>query len=110
MIVKFVLGDCIVAWRAWILWDRNITVRVLLCVCLLGSFGNYFLEFFHREPGERIDVKFTFIVAAVVDGTLTVIGEVRGQRERSGVQTLVLTFPLFFTNIVSTSLVALKAW
>jgi hypothetical protein len=33
------MSDAIVVWRAWVLYHDNLKVRILLCLCMLGSLG-----------------------------------------------------------------------
>ncbi|THV02289.1 hypothetical protein K435DRAFT_836507 [Dendrothele bispora CBS 962.96] len=37
--ISYILGDAIVVWRAWILFDGQQLYRVLLSACILGSLG-----------------------------------------------------------------------
>ncbi|KAJ3983438.1 hypothetical protein F5890DRAFT_197504 [Lentinula detonsa] len=88
--LAYFISDSIVVWRAWLLWDRNLFVRMLLLVCLLGT-----------------------IVATFVQGALAVDQQVRqtgGVAQGSGVRTLMFTLPLLITNLVSTLLIGLKIW
>ncbi|THU82096.1 hypothetical protein K435DRAFT_808570 [Dendrothele bispora CBS 962.96] len=39
--ISYILGDAIVVWRAWILFDGQQLYRVLLAACVLGSLGKY---------------------------------------------------------------------
>lgn len=38
-LLQCIIGDAIVVWRAWILWDRNVTARILLSFCIFCTFG-----------------------------------------------------------------------
>ncbi|KAJ7829932.1 hypothetical protein B0H14DRAFT_3716257 [Mycena olivaceomarginata] len=37
---QYFMSDAIVVWRAWVLWEGNVRIRVLLSLCLFGSLGN----------------------------------------------------------------------
>ncbi|KAF5367605.1 hypothetical protein D9757_010663 [Collybiopsis confluens] len=88
--LAYFISDSIVVWRAWLLWDRNIFVRILLALCLLGT-----------------------ITATFVQGSLAVHQQVRqtgGVAQGSGARTLMFSLPLLFTNLVATILFGLKVW
>ncbi|KAJ3994843.1 hypothetical protein F5050DRAFT_1713367 [Lentinula boryana] len=88
--LAYFISDSIVVWRAWLLWDRNLFVRMLLVVCLLGT-----------------------IAATFIQGALAVDQQVRqtgGVAQGSGVRTLMFTLPLLITNLVSTLLIGFKIW
>ncbi|KAF9072088.1 hypothetical protein BDP27DRAFT_1401067 [Rhodocollybia butyracea] len=89
--LSYFTSDSIVVWRAWVLWDRNIFVKVLLVVCLLGT-----------------------ITASFAQGALSVT---RQDRQINGVPTgsgfglaLMFSLPFLFTNLTSTALIAAKIW
>ncbi|KAF9065014.1 hypothetical protein BDP27DRAFT_1425190 [Rhodocollybia butyracea] len=88
--VTFFISDSLVVWRAWILWDRNIFVRLLLIVCLLGT-----------------------ITATFVQGGLAINEQIRqtgGIAPGLGVETLIFTLPLLLTNICATVLIGIRIW
>jgi len=88
--LAYFISDSIVVWRAWILWDRNIYVKMLLVVCLLGT-----------------------ITATFVQGALAVGEQIHpsgGIDEASGTRTLMFTLPLLLTNLCATILIAMKIW
>ncbi|KAK7464346.1 hypothetical protein VKT23_006513 [Stygiomarasmius scandens] len=85
--VNYLLSDGIVVWRAYILYPRNVKVRALLTFCMAGS-----------------------IVAAFVDGALSLKFESRTHSEREGFISFILFIPLLLTNLISTCLVAFRAW
>ncbi|KAF9074692.1 hypothetical protein BDP27DRAFT_1359365 [Rhodocollybia butyracea] len=85
---KYFISDSIVVWRAWLLWDRNIFVKMLLVVCLLGT-----------------------ISASFIQGILSVNQQIRqsgGAPIGSGPFTLMFSIPLLFTNLTSTTLIAAR--
>ncbi|KAJ7469709.1 hypothetical protein FB451DRAFT_1560042 [Mycena latifolia] len=86
--VNYLMSDAIVVWRAWILYHDNLKVRLVLCVCMLGSF-----------VGATTDMTF---------GTLWLYGN--NKFTPSGPRALILVMPLLVTNIVSTSLMGFKVW
>ncbi|KIK60015.1 hypothetical protein GYMLUDRAFT_97323 [Collybiopsis luxurians FD-317 M1] len=88
--LQYFISDSIVVWRAWLLWDRNIFVKMILLCCLLGT-----------------------ITATFVQGALSVDQQVRqsgGVAQGSGVRTLMFSLPLLITNLVSTILIGFKIW
>ncbi|KAJ7592329.1 hypothetical protein C8J56DRAFT_887031 [Mycena floridula] len=38
--LNYLIGDSIVVWRAWVLWTNHPRVRMLLCICLSGTFDS----------------------------------------------------------------------
>ncbi|KIK59307.1 hypothetical protein GYMLUDRAFT_60223 [Collybiopsis luxurians FD-317 M1] len=88
--LAYFISDSIVVWRAWLLWDRNIFVKILLVLCLFGT-----------------------ITATFVQGALAVHQQVRqtgGVAQGSGTRTLMFSLPLLITNLVATVLFGLKVW
>ncbi|THU76575.1 hypothetical protein K435DRAFT_970318 [Dendrothele bispora CBS 962.96] len=80
---NYILGDGIVVWRAWILFDRYSPFRFLLATCLLGTF-----------------------VSAIVDGVLVA----RIDSEELGSRRFLLTVMLLITNLTATLLIGYKTW
>lgn len=39
--IVYILSDCIVVQRAWILWRQSLKVRLLLCLCILATVGEH---------------------------------------------------------------------
>ncbi|KAK7464347.1 hypothetical protein VKT23_006514 [Stygiomarasmius scandens] len=85
--VNYLLSDGIVVWRAYVLYPHNAKVRALFIFCMAGS-----------------------TVAAFVDGALSLKSEARTHLEREGFISFVLFLPLLVTNVISTFLVAVRAW
>ncbi|KAK7008203.1 hypothetical protein R3P38DRAFT_3023886 [Favolaschia claudopus] len=85
---NYFMSDAIVVWRAWVLWQDSLGVKVLLSLCLCGTFVG-------------LTVNMTF-------GTLWLYGNERFNP--SGPRSLILVLPLMFTNIVSTTLIGIRAW
>lgn len=88
--LAYFISDAIVAWRAWILWDRNIFVKMVIVVCLLGT-----------------------ITATFVQGGLAVHEQIHpsgGINVGSGTRTLLFTLPLLLTNLCTTTLIGMKIW
>jgi len=81
--LTYFISDLIVVWRAWLLWNRNTFVKLLLVVCLLGT-----------------------TTATFAQGTLTIKDIIRG----SGPSTLILTLPPLITNFFATILVGFRIW
>ncbi|KAF9073071.1 hypothetical protein BDP27DRAFT_1319345 [Rhodocollybia butyracea] len=88
--LSYFISDSIVVWRAWLLWNRNVFVKMLLVVCLMGT-----------------------ITASFVQGALSVHQQIRqtgGVSIGSGLFSLMFSIPLLFTNLASTTLIAAKIW
>ncbi|KAJ7592305.1 hypothetical protein C8J56DRAFT_887010 [Mycena floridula] len=90
--LNYLIGDSIVVWRAWIVWTNHPRVHTLLCICLIGTF-----------------------VGVTVDFAFAILSELSQFSDSprfspTGPRTLVLTLPLFFTNFISTVLIAFKVW
>ncbi|KAF9065015.1 hypothetical protein BDP27DRAFT_1450438 [Rhodocollybia butyracea] len=88
--LAYFISDSLVVWRAWILWDRSIFVRMLLIVCLLGT-----------------------ITATFAQGGLAINHQVRqtgGFTPELGVKTLMFTLPLLLTNLCATILIGIRIW
>ncbi|KAJ7592276.1 hypothetical protein C8J56DRAFT_1131837 [Mycena floridula] len=88
----YLIGDSIVVWRAWVLWTNHPRVHMLLCICLIATF-----------------------VGVTVDLALEILFRLSQFSESprfspTGSRTLILTLPLFFTNFISTVLIAFKVW
>ncbi|KAJ7592263.1 hypothetical protein C8J56DRAFT_1131812 [Mycena floridula] len=90
--LNYLIGDSIVVWRAWMLWTNHPRVHMLLCICLIGTF-----------VGVTVDFAFAilFYLSQFSDSP---------RFSPTGLRTLVLTLPLFFTNFISTVLIAFKVW
>ncbi|KAJ7592332.1 hypothetical protein C8J56DRAFT_1131939 [Mycena floridula] len=90
--LNYFIGDSIVVWRAWVLWTNHPRVRMLLCICLSGTF-----------VGVIVDLAFNilFDLSQFSDSP---------RFSPTGLRTLVLMLPLFLTNFISTLLIAYKVW
>ncbi|KAJ7578237.1 hypothetical protein C8J56DRAFT_1031114, partial [Mycena floridula] len=90
--LNYLIGDSIVVWRAWVLWTKHPRVRMLLCICLSGTF-----------VGVTVDFAFTILFG---------LSQFSGSPRFSptGSRTLILTSPLFLTNIISTLVIAYQVW
>ncbi|TRM63638.1 hypothetical protein BD626DRAFT_569020 [Schizophyllum amplum] len=85
--VNFLISDTVVVWRAWVLFPDNMKVRIVLSVCLFGTF------------------------AAVIANTVVIILRRLGELERlPDLYSLMLTVPLLITNLTATALMAYKTW
>ncbi|KAF5353847.1 hypothetical protein D9758_010557 [Tetrapyrgos nigripes] len=90
---NFLGSDGIVVWRAWVLFPRNLTVRIVLTLCMIGS-----------------------TVGILVDagrGAVRILGDPgttnTGQAPGSPAEGLIMTLPLFITNAIATLLIGYKA-
>ncbi|KAF5391593.1 hypothetical protein D9757_002544 [Collybiopsis confluens] len=86
MRVNFLLGDVIVVWRTWVVWPRNLIVRAVLAICMLGTIG-----------------------AVFGNGVKSTLDSLR-DTPASNTYSLVMTLPPLFTNLVATLLIALRVW
>ncbi|KAJ7116944.1 hypothetical protein C8R44DRAFT_791680 [Mycena epipterygia] len=86
--VNYLMSDGIVVWRAWVLYQNNLKVRLVLILCLLGSLA-----------GATTDMTF---------GTLWLFGN--DKFTPTGPRALILVLPLLVTNMVSTALMGYKVW
>ncbi|KAJ6540463.1 hypothetical protein B0H19DRAFT_1269044 [Mycena capillaripes] len=86
--LNYFMSDAIVVWRAWVLWEGNVRIRVLLSLCLFGSL-----------VGLTIDMTFA---------SLYLFGN--NKFTPTGPRTLVMVLPLMITNVVSTASIGVKAW
>ncbi|KAG7092149.1 hypothetical protein E1B28_008520 [Marasmius oreades] len=84
MRINFLLGDVIVVWRTWVVWEHSLKVRLLLAVCMLGTIG-----------------------AIIGNGTKAALDLVR-ETPAPSTLSLVLTLPPLITNLVATLLIGLK--
>ncbi|KAE9399070.1 hypothetical protein BT96DRAFT_976111 [Gymnopus androsaceus JB14] len=81
--LAYFISDSIVVWRAWLLWSRNVFVKVVLVSCLLGT-----------------------ITATFIQGALTVQNIIPG----SGPSTLTFTLPFLITNLCATIFMGVRIW
>ncbi|KAL1726004.1 hypothetical protein EV714DRAFT_220182, partial [Schizophyllum commune] len=81
--------DLIVVWRAWVLWKYTKTARVMLRLCVLGMLGG-----------------------GIADMVVGIRAHDRGQTASASILARVLTtlLPVLMASIISTSLVAYRAW
>ncbi|THU98156.1 hypothetical protein K435DRAFT_838280 [Dendrothele bispora CBS 962.96] len=85
--ISYLLGDIIVVWRAWILFDKWSFARILLTLCMLLSFG-------------VAVVSAVFDIRTVLDDNFVFSTPVR----------YLLPVALLFTNVVTTVLIGYKSW
>ncbi|KAF5339655.1 hypothetical protein D9758_015591 [Tetrapyrgos nigripes] len=84
--IIYLIGDAIVIWRAWILFNRRRVIHVVLVLCLLGT-----------------------IAVSFADGAITlrvVLTNIGGDSK----QKLILPIMLLVTNGITTILVGYKTW
>ncbi|KAF8151146.1 hypothetical protein K438DRAFT_434525 [Mycena galopus ATCC 62051] len=82
------MSDAIVVWRAWILWQDSIRIKILLSLCICVSL-----------VGITTDMSFLGLYLCGNNNFLP-----------TGPRTLALILPLMFTNIVATILFGIKSW
>ncbi|THU80601.1 hypothetical protein K435DRAFT_874211 [Dendrothele bispora CBS 962.96] len=108
---NYILGDGVVVWRAWILFDRYSPFHFLLATCLLGTFAIP-----RRDPfGSLIfrpihSIELVFLRSgpeffSLNDGLLPFI-----EPEELGSRKFLLTVMLLITNLTATLLIGYKAW
>ncbi|KAJ7578240.1 hypothetical protein C8J56DRAFT_797673, partial [Mycena floridula] len=85
--LNYLIGDSIVVWRAWILWTNHPRVHTLLCICLFVG----------------VTVDFAFAI-------LFHLSKSSDSPRFSSLRSLILTLPLFLTNIISTLVIAYQVW
>ncbi|KAJ6549297.1 hypothetical protein DFH09DRAFT_620199 [Mycena vulgaris] len=86
--VNYFMSDAIVVWRAWMLWQDNLRIKVLLSLCMFGTLVG-------------ITTDMTFVALYLVGNT---------KFTPTGARTLILVLSLMFTNVVSTTLIGVKVW
>ncbi|KAH9987243.1 hypothetical protein BJV74DRAFT_796576 [Russula compacta] len=87
---SLMLGDVVCAWRAIVLWKYDRRVVTVLSICLLGT-----------------------LAACIYDLKLALQTQPGNNRERNlpeGKVAAIVVGPMLGTNILSTSLIAWKAW
>ncbi|THV03747.1 hypothetical protein K435DRAFT_851535 [Dendrothele bispora CBS 962.96] len=87
--LNFLMGDIIIVWRAWVLFPRKLPAKMILSICLMGSFVGVFLD------------TGLFVKRILKDYFDTNGGETN---------VIMLAVPLIFTNLTATMLIGLKAW
>ncbi|KAJ3862633.1 hypothetical protein EV359DRAFT_83140 [Lentinula novae-zelandiae] len=88
--MNYLLSDAIVIWRAWILYDDRLYLRILLTLCGLGSL-----------IGVSLDSAFV-LKQAFSNGTgeATALTKIR----------VLMPVMLLITNFIATSIIAFKVW
>ncbi|THU79754.1 GPP34-domain-containing protein [Dendrothele bispora CBS 962.96] len=84
--LNFLACDGIAVWRAWILYPHNLVAKIVLILCMIGSLAG------------------TFVNAGLV--TEEYLRDIDG----GPLEMLEQVLPLLITNLVSTSMIAYKAW
>ncbi|THU93987.1 hypothetical protein K435DRAFT_860981 [Dendrothele bispora CBS 962.96] len=85
--ISYLLGDCIVVWRAWIFFDlseRRYFFRGILAICILGT-----------------------TICAIIDTVVSLKQVLQGNFNQNSV---IYVVPLLVTNFVATLFIAYKAW
>ncbi|THU87414.1 hypothetical protein K435DRAFT_867306 [Dendrothele bispora CBS 962.96] len=87
--LNFIIGDTIVVWRAWVLFPQRLLAKMVLLICLMGSF-----------------------VGVILDAGLLVKRVTENPSELTGgdANVILLATPLIITNLIATTLIGLKAW
>ncbi|KAM5536409.1 hypothetical protein V8D89_009845 [Ganoderma adspersum] len=104
IMINVILGDAIVCWRACVIWHRNHVIPAVCCIFLLATLvlgildvtlGNHYLPVRAWQDSEE------------AIGFLTNEPGALFENNSFGISTCVLSLT---TNIVSTLLIAYKAW
>lgn len=120
MILQYVFSDLIVLWRAWVLWDRDISPRVMGFFVFIwaGTMGN---ELLSSQISPRNSLAHTIIVTAIacaettntdsfVSGTgLSAFEDGKTGTNRTYSQWFVWGMSLS-ANVMGTGLIGFKAW
>ncbi|KAK7438453.1 hypothetical protein VKT23_018066 [Stygiomarasmius scandens] len=85
--ISYLLGDTIVVWRAWILFDGQPYFRLVLAACLLSTLSG-------------VIVNIVFSMRSLLE---------RGFRPKPGPR-IILPATLLVTNIVATSFIIYRIW
>ncbi|KAF5353821.1 hypothetical protein D9758_010575 [Tetrapyrgos nigripes] len=112
--LNFLASDGIVVWRAWVLFPRNLTVRIVLVLCMIGSTGELKIDVYlsARDGLTNLNLKVGILVDAG-RGAARVLEDPAaqgdGQAPGAPVGGLVMSLPLFITNVIATLLIGHKA-
>ncbi|KAJ3825814.1 hypothetical protein F5880DRAFT_181338 [Lentinula raphanica] len=88
--LNYFISDTIVIWRAWVLYDDRLYLRILLVLCGLGSF-----------IGVTLDAVFVLKEALSNDvGETNTLSKIR----------VLMPVMLLITNFIATAIIALKVW
>ncbi|KAF5361377.1 hypothetical protein D9757_011353 [Collybiopsis confluens] len=88
--LNFFLSDLVIIWRAWSVYEpRPHSVRILLILCVFISFGSVF-----------VDIVLAF--KTTLSGLEKTLSYATAK--------IILPLGLFLTNVIATSLIALKTW
>ncbi|KAK7460792.1 hypothetical protein VKT23_008720 [Stygiomarasmius scandens] len=88
---NFLVSEAIIVWRAWALYPRKMIVRIILGICLLGSYVTVLVD-------------TGFLAPRILRGPPT-SDPFDGRAEF-----LLVTLPVLGTTIVATALIGYKAW
>ena len=98
------------AWRAFVLWRYDRRVVVLLSACIIGTFGTFScLSLLKCSP----ELRDGFPAVGIYDIKLAIMndpGPQAGHGIAEGTVAAIVVGPMLGTNILSTSLIAWKAW
>lgn len=112
---QYILSDVICAWRAVVLWNKDKRVIAVLTLFILGTTGvSYQTSCFPTSAHRR----FVMAAAATSDLVLS-LGPLFDPSHKSiqdessvkmGERALIMVGPTLGTNLLSTGLIAWKAW
>lgn len=114
MAVQYILSDIICAWRTVVLWSKDKHVIAILLLFILGTTGMWKRSF--KSFCATNNLEPMLVVAAACDVYFTV-APLFGQTNLSieypskiGQRALIMVSPTLATNLLSTGLIAWKAW
>jgi len=92
VVLNFLLSDAVVLWRAWILWERSLPIKMFSLMLYFSTLGMSVAHIYIPLHERSMD--------KLIEGDLFVL-------DQWGLATLVLSL---VTNVWATFLIALKCW
>jgi hypothetical protein len=107
------LSDLVCVWRAMVLWKWDRRVVTVLSICMLGTLGVCPWIIASILFGSSVNVGRGLTGACIYDVHLALKAHpgTRGQQNlNEGKLAVIIVAPMLGTNVLSTSLIAWKAW
>ncbi|KAI0064802.1 hypothetical protein BV25DRAFT_190053 [Artomyces pyxidatus] len=101
--LNFILGDAIVAWRAWVIWDRSYRVLIVPIMLLVGTTGVVAAELV-------LGVRFALATKAPTWWLDWPLNPSKGYYPHSVIMHSVSIMLTLCTNFLVTSLIGYRAW
>ncbi|KAI0259486.1 hypothetical protein BC834DRAFT_628067 [Gloeopeniophorella convolvens] len=92
--VNPILSDIVCAWRAFVLWNSDRRVLAFLTTMIFATIGTVSYDLYLRQLDQQESDSATTRVPSATQGTLA----------------LIFVLPMLSTNVMSTALIAWKAW